>query len=367
MGLSQMRELKGMRIAFLAGTLGQGGAERQLFYMAKTLRESGACVRVLSLGRGEFWEKRLVEAGIPVTWVGEPRSKAGRLARIVRELRREPADVIQSQHFYTNLYSAAAARILGVIGIGAIRGGIDHEVRGAGRIYGFLCLRVPRLVAANSAAAIRSALALGIPVERLGLVRNAVDTDHFRPRPEAMSGSICLLSAGRLIGAKRFDRFLVVVASLRRAGRPVFARLVGSGPLREDLERKAADLGLTSDHLEIREAVEDLAELYREAHVFVLSSDTEGMPNVMLEAMASGLPVVAARVGGVEEVVRSEENGLLFEPEDMAGFERAVATLVERRDLRASIGAQARRDVVAAASLTRMRADLESLYSRAVA
>lgn len=356
-----------MRIAFLAGTLGQGGAERQLFYMAKTLRQSGAHVRVLSLDRGEFWEERLVGAGIPVTWVGRPRTKAGRLAGIVRELRRNPTDVIQSQHFYTNLYTAAAARLLGVTGIGAMRGGVAHELRGTGRFYGFFCLRAPRLVAANSVAAIRGAVALGIPAERLGLVRNAVDTDHFRPQDEPAAGSIRLLSAGRLIGAKRFDRFLAVVASLARAGRPVFARLVGSGPLRADLDRKAADLGLTREHFEICDAVEDLADLYRDADVFVLSSDTEGMPNVVLEAMASGLPVVAARVGGVEEVLRSEENGLLFDPEDMAGFERAVATLVERRDLRASLGAQARRDIVQAASLVRMRGDLQSLYTRAVA
>lgn len=356
-----------MRITFLAGTLGQGGAERQLYYMAKTLQEAGADVRVLSLSRDEFWEPRLRKLGVPVTWVGQPASKAGRLARIVRELRRNPTDVIQSQHFYTNLYSAAAAKMAGVTGIGAIRSSIDHEMRGTGRFFGYFCLRLPRLVATNSASALENAVALGVPPARLRLLRNAVDTDHFRPREDSDGKAVRLLSAGRLIPAKRFDRFLSVVASLVGSGRPVFATLAGSGPLRSALEGQASDLGLRSDHFEIRDAVDDMAELYRQADAFVLSSDTEGMPNVVLEAMASGLPVVAARVGGVEEVIRSGENGLLFEPHDARGLEEALDRLVSGKDLRVRLGQQARRDIVAAASLGRMRRDLEDLYGRAVA
>ncbi len=362
-----MCEREPMRITFLAGTLGQGGAERQLYYMAKTLHGAGSEVRILSLARGEFWEPRLERLGIPVTWVGKPATKAGRLARIVRELRRHPADVIQSQHFYTNLYSAAAARMTGTKAIGAIRGAVAHELRGTGRVFGYFCLRAPEIVASNSVAAIHSAVALGVPAGRMRLLRNAVDTEHFRPREDRPAATVRLLSAGRLIEAKRFDRFLAAVARLRGAGVPLGATLVGSGPLKGALLRQAADLGLTSDHFEIRDAVDDLAELYREADVFVLSSESEGMPNVVLEAMASGLAVVAARVGDVEEVVRSGQNGLLFEADDVAGLEEAIGTLASDPALRRRLGEQARRDIVEAASLGRMRRDLEDLYGRAVA
>lgn len=356
-----------MKVTFLAGTLGQGGAERQLYYMAKTLQGAGADVRVLTLSRGEFWEPRLQRLGVPVTWVGKPASKAGRLARIVLELKRHPTDVIQSQHFYTNIYSAAAARMTGVTAIGAIRNTVAYEIRETGRFFGHFCLRAPQLVAANSAAAIAGAVALGVPPARLRLLRNVVDTDDFRPRDEAGTKSVRILSAGRMVEAKRFDRFLSAVAHLKSQGCPVFATLAGSGPLQPALREKAAELGLDREHLEILDAVEDMAVLYRQADVFVLSSDTEGMPNVVLEAMASGLPVVAARVGGVEEVIRNGENGMLFDADDAAGLETALKLLVSESDLRARLGQQARRDIVEASSLVRMRRDLEELYGREVA
>lgn len=368
MGSFAVRELTALRVAFLAGTLGQGGAERQLFYMARTLREAGSDVRVLTLARDEFWESRLDRLGIPVTWVGKPASKAGRLRRIVRELSRHPADVIQSQHFYTNLYSAVAARAAGVAEIGAIRNTVASEIRGTGRLYGHLCLRLPRLMASNSRAAIRSAVALGVPASRLRLLPNVVDTDHFRPRAEPPAQAIRLLSAGRLVAQKRFDRFVEAVAKLAGPGtEQVAATLVGSGPLKSELLSQAATLGLGAGRLEIRDGVDDMADLYREADIFVLPSDSEGMPNVVLEAMASGLPVVAARVGGVEEILRHGENGLLVERGDVAGLVRALQELVLRPDLRLRLGQQARRDIVAAASLSRLKHDLEDLYGRAVA
>ena len=86
-----------LKICFLAGTLGQGGAERQLFYLLKSLRECGAQPRLLSLTEGEYWEAAIRRLGVPVTWVGQPEGRMQRAWRIINELRRHPADIIQSQ------------------------------------------------------------------------------------------------------------------------------------------------------------------------------------------------------------------------------------------------------------------------------
>src|SRR5689334_13233971 len=98
-----MADLSQLRICFLAGTLGQGGAERQLFYLLKTLREQGASLLLLSLTRGEFWEAAIAELGVEVRWVGQHNSRLARLGRIIREVRAFRPHVLQSQHFYTNL------------------------------------------------------------------------------------------------------------------------------------------------------------------------------------------------------------------------------------------------------------------------
>src|SRR5437867_9101972 len=103
--------LRGSKICFIAGTLGQGGAERQLFYVVRMLARLGAEVRVLCLTEREFWEKKIIAAGVAVTYVGRSKSRLLRLARMAAALRRFRPDVVQSQHFYTNLYSALSARM----------------------------------------------------------------------------------------------------------------------------------------------------------------------------------------------------------------------------------------------------------------
>src|SRR5689334_14904484 len=101
-------------VCFLAGTLGRGGAERQLVYMMRSLKADGrVTMRVLSLTRGEAYESDIRELGIPVTWVGRSASKAVRVAEIVRELRKHPADIVQCAQLFVNLYAVAGARACG--------------------------------------------------------------------------------------------------------------------------------------------------------------------------------------------------------------------------------------------------------------
>src|SRR5438105_14816804 len=89
--------------------------------MAKALVDQGAHPRVLTLTRGEFWEAPLRSAGVPTEWVGQHQSRLVRLRAIIAAARSDRPDVIQSQHFYTNLYAVGAARALRVREVGAIR------------------------------------------------------------------------------------------------------------------------------------------------------------------------------------------------------------------------------------------------------
>jgi len=346
------------RVTFLAGTLGRGGAEQQLFYMATALQNRGTAVRVLSLTRGEHWEAPLRARGIPVEWVGERAGKARRLLAITRALRREPADVVQSAHFFTNLYVVAAARWRGCRDIGAIRGNAIHELA-THRVLGRPSLRLPRTLAVNSRAAIDNAARYGVPRSRLHFLPNVVDTERFRPGSRRRNGTMTLLAAGRLVPGKRFDRFLSLVARLRRA--PVKALLVGDGPERPVLERRAASLRLGPDRVEFRRGA-DLARVYGEADVFVLTSDHEGTPNVLLEAMASGLAVVSTPTGGAVDVIRDEATGFLHDGDDEAGFAERVAELVSDETLRRETGLRARAWIVANHSVQRMPDYLERLY-----
>src|SRR5688572_33469209 len=99
-----MRNLSSLKICFVAGTLEHGGAERQLFYMLQALCQTGASPRVLSMDRGEFWENRIKALQVPVDCVGDRPSRLARLVRVLKELWKDPPDVLQSQHFFTNAY-----------------------------------------------------------------------------------------------------------------------------------------------------------------------------------------------------------------------------------------------------------------------
>ena len=363
-----MRNLAQLKVCFLAGTLGQGGAERQLFHILHALRRNGAVPRVLYLRQNEFWEGRIRELGVPVIRVGGATSKLGRLYGILKELRREPPLIFQSQHFYTNAYAGAAARMLGLASIGALRSNGLMELRDCGRTRGWLNLHTPQVLAANSRAAMQYAATRGLAQARLFLLSNVVDTACFSPARCRGAGPVRLISVGRLIGSKRFDRFISLIARLRlRLGCEVNGTIVGDGPLRERLRAQASALGLPSSAIELRGSLAELAPVYRQADVFVMTSEYEGTPNVLLEAMASGLPVVATNVGGVPEIIRHGQNGFLVDGDDDEGLCAALERLSREPQLRFSMGQQGHAYVQANHSMDRLPAMLSALYELALA
>ena len=355
--------LSALRICFIAGTLGRGGAERQLYYILRCLRDQGAHPHVLSLTRGEFWEERIQAMGVPVEWVGRSASRLVRIAAIARKVAALRPQVIQSQHFHANLYATLAARLTGSREIGALRSNARSEVRANGAFLGLLSLRSPRHLAANSMEAIRNARALGVPLQRLHLLPNVVDADEFCPSNARASRDFTVLGVGRMGVEKRFDRFIQVVARARveSAGR-VRGVLVGAGKEQSRLQQLAQEFRLSPHGLVFAGPDDDIVHRYHQADVLLLTSDYEGTPNVILEAMACGLPVIASRVGGVADVVRDGDTGVLLEAGDVGGMVDWVLRFAEDEKLRQAMGRRARSVVLEQHSPQAMPRHLTSLY-----
>ncbi len=365
-----MSSLSKLRIAYVAGTLGQGGAERQLFYAVQALAQSGAAVQVLSLDQGGFWEKPIRELGATVTWIGQDRCRLKRLIRIVKHLKRQPVDILQSQHFYTNVYASLAALFLNGKAIGALRSNGYFEVTESGRIGGWINLHLPKILAANSQSSIQYATRHGIPSSRLFFLPNVVDTERFKPGG-ASESPITLLTVGRLTREKRFDRFISLVHRLRsERGLDVRGWIVGptraDQKLRPVLEQQARELGLLPEYLQFRGSIADMPSIYRQATIFVLTSEHEGTPNVLLEAMAAGLPVIATSVGGVPEIVQHGRTGFLVPQEDAEAPLDAISQLVSDPSLRTEMGTRARAYVEDIHSVHRLPAHLNDLYHLAL-
>ncbi len=181
------------------------------------------------------------------------------------------------------------------------------------------------------------------PVE---VIPNGVDTIFFQPRsrPSGSTGAAFrFLFVGRLQAQKNLPLLLQQIAALRAKGLLVALDVAGDGPLRGALEILATELGLAAEvqwHGWLGR--EDLRELYLRADCFVNPSHYEGMPNVALEAMACGLPVIASRVLGNDAVVRNGETGMLYPPADAQALEAAMAKLAAAPELARELGAAGR-------------------------
>jgi glycosyltransferase involved in cell wall biosynthesis len=137
--------------------------------------------------------------------------------------------------------------------------------------------------------------------------------------------------------------------------------------MRRQLEQRATALGLLPGAVEFRGAIVDMRRVYREADILVLTSDYEGMPNVILEAMASGLPVVATRVGSVSEVVHHGETGYLYDAGDENSMLDGLLRLIGDPRERTRLGSSARNYIESERSLHSLPGHLENLYEGALA
>lgn len=358
-GLGAMADFP--KIAFVAGTLGTGGAEQQLFYNVKALIEAGSPPVVLTTRPGETWFERLTNLGVEVALYGEQRSIPLRLRNIIRLARQHGAEVLQAQHFYVNPYVYTAGRITGIPEIGAVRSDLHSELAGPRpRLREFVFRRL-RLVACNSMLALERGVGLGVPRERLFFLPNVVDTARFQPREREHGRPITVATAGRLIPLKRFDRLLRVFAAAQREMPSLRLRIAGDGPERPKLEAQAAELGIR-DITEFTGRLADTAPLYASADIFLLTSDHEGTPNVIMEAMASGLPIIASATGGTPALLGGGAYGILVPPNDEERLTAEVLRAAGDSGLRAHLGEASRAAALLGFSTAGLPGYLEGLY-----
>jgi glycosyltransferase involved in cell wall biosynthesis len=189
---------------------------------------------------------------------------------------------------------------------------------------------------------------------KLRLIHHGVDIRRFQPRDDgaARCGPPLVVSIGRLIEKKGFDDLIAACRRVKDAGLDFRCAIYGDGPLRNRLGRRITDLGLAREVTLAGERTQrQLASALRAADVFCLTpcvtaDDRDGIPNVLLEAMASGLPVVSTAVAGVPEAVAHGHTGLLARPHDVEEIARHLGALLADERRRAELGARARAEVV---------------------
>jgi glycosyltransferase involved in cell wall biosynthesis len=198
------------------------------------------------------------------------------------------------------------------------------------------------------------------------VVWNGVDTDIFKPNPENQTKNGFILVVGRVGPGKGLEDLIDAVSSISNPNPTIHLMIVGDGSLRNSLEQRANVSGLKGrvhfeGHISDRNR---LIDLYQKASLFVMPSHHEGLPTVILEAMACGCPVLATDVGGVPCVIEDGINGMLIPPHDPTRMAAAIQSLLKDPQKLNDLGMQARQTIDQRFSWNKIGAGYVDLYSR---
>jgi glycosyltransferase involved in cell wall biosynthesis len=296
------------KIAFIAGTLGTGGAERQLFYLLRNLKNSGYEPLVICLTKGEFWESKILDLGIKVIYAGENESRFLRLLTILRIIRSEKPKLIYSFHFYSNIYGGIAGRILNITVLGSIRSdGISEK--SANGILSWFHYALPHSIIANSEHGKQNCFKIFFK-KSLYVLNNAIDLKLFPLNEKPCNEPLKIIFVGSLVNVKRPWLFLEFIKLIYETGIDCRGEMYGDGILKDEIKGIIEDK-YSAYSIVLHPSHSAIQDIYKTADCLAMVSQHEGTPNVILEAMASGVPVAVLQMEGIETIVTPNVSGLV--------------------------------------------------------
>jgi glycosyltransferase involved in cell wall biosynthesis len=348
-----------MNIAHLTASTLYGGPERQMLGLAAALgeqartvflsfAEGGRCRPFLTVCRQQGFEAVALEHDTP--------HFRRAVAEVAGHIDRLGVDVLCCHGYKANMLGRLAARRANLPAVAVARGwtGECFKVRCYERLDR-LHLRFMDHVVAVSGAQADKVRRCGVPADRLSVIPNAIDPDRFtdpdaryrdrlrrlfRPPPKRIVGA-----AGRLSPEKGFDVLVDAIALTRDHDHDVGFVIFGDGPCRPALQQQIASLGLTGSVV-LAGFRPDLDRFLPHLDLLVLPSHTEGLPNVVLEACAAGVAVVATAVGGTPEVIEDGASGFLVPAGDPVVLASAICEAFGDEEQRREFSFQARQRVL---------------------
>jgi glycosyltransferase involved in cell wall biosynthesis len=324
------------RFLYLIGQLRSGGSERQLYYLLKTINRTyyRPAVVVWDFREADTYVAKIRALGIPIYSLASGLSRVMKLWALRGLLSQIRPEVVHSYSFYTNFAAFWATRGTKAIALGSVRGDFEWTKEGTGAFLGRLSSRWPSDQIFNSDAAAQAAQrckSMFSPKNCLA-VRNGIDLECFSHLPLPANGQVQILGVGSLFAVKRWDRLVSGALVLKQRGANFSIRIVGDGPLRDLLKQQAQDLGV-SDQVELAGYSDNVPGFMGVSNFLVHTSDAEGCPNVVMEAMACGRAVVATDVGDVPFLVENGKTGFVVARGDDAKLLDRLLTLITNRDL----------------------------------
>ena len=351
-----------------------GGTERHIVDLLRGLDASRFALQLACLRRSGELLDEIDSLGVPVEeyrirglfGLGTLRDQG----RLVRQLRDHRIQLVHTYGFYPNVFALPAAYLASTPArVASVRDLGDLWTSWQRRVQKLAC-RLAHRVVVNAEAVRQRLISDGYPRERIRVIKNGIDLARFDAnrrtgglrRELGLGAGVPLVGVlSRLNPKKGVGVFVEAAAQLAAAFPEAVFLVVWDGGSRRELEGLTGRLGLGS-RVRFTGFRRDVPAILSEMAVCVLPSLTEALPNVLLEAMAAGVPVVATRVGGNEEVVAHGITGLLVPPGKAEPLASALRVLLENPGRASEFGRAGRQRVRELFSFERMIRETESLY-----
>lgn len=316
-----------------------GGAQIMTVDLIREIRKISPEVQfqilLLETSHGSYLEDQCRQENIDVVYLGKKKGFHPSILPKIREaIKNFDPDVIH-MHKSRLHYFLLPILLCGVkIRLYTVHNLADKDTRSKWlRMFALFAFRCCQVVPVAISDLCRESL---VETYRLGkgsvpCIYNGIDTEKFRnpiERTAHRKGEMTFVSVGRLSIQKNYPLLLRVAEKVHKDWPDVKFVILGDGELRETLERQLEQQN-SRDYVHLMGGVRDVEHYLWKADAFLMSSDYEGLPLTVLEAMAAGLPIVSTRAGGIVDVVEHEENGLLVECGDEDGLVTAIGRLCE--------------------------------------
>jgi len=319
--------------------------------MARALFQAGVNVRFYYLGGGGHYESVLRETGVPMCQIYIPNRPWKILVKLTRSLRRLRPHIVMANQFGDLRYGTIAGRCCNALILGGVRSDGWYELRSHGRLSR-LMLRLAHGLVTNSQHARKTLASQGVRPGKLEVLPNVIDLRDFDARTAQPlriplpPNRIIVTAVGGLHPCKRFDRFLETLALARRAEPALMGVIAGAdlGAMAE-LQARANALELGPQEVRFIGECHNVPGLLARSAMLVLTSEYEGFPNVILEAMAARLPVITTPAGDAAVVVQDGATGLVVKPDDTRGIAAVMVQLARSPSMRTGLGDAGRQRV----------------------
>jgi len=364
---SDMTQTDPVRVLYLITELETGGAQAALAGVALNLDRRRFQPQAACLYGAGATAQRLRAGAVPVTDLNmRGKANVDAVARLWQLLRRERPLILHAFLFHANLLARTVGRLAGVPIVITSERTMGMESRARYVVNRLTAPLADRVIAVAPSVRDFTVQRVGIPADKVLVIPNGVDVTRFadvRPIDRAAwdlpANGPLVVAVMRLDPVKGGETLVQALATLRVPG--LHAVVVGAGPQRQAWESLANALG-AGEHIRFVGEQTDVPAWLVACDVFVLSSDWEGMPNAVLEAMAAGRPVVATAVGGTPDVVLDGKTGLLVPPRDPAALAQAIQSLLDDPARARIMGLAGRRRVEEHFSLAAVVSQTQALY-----